>query len=36
MAQIAAEWDARLVAIKRIAESVARRQPVNIDERSTC
>jgi ArsR family transcriptional regulator, cadmium/lead-responsive transcriptional repressor len=26
MAQIAAEWDARLVAIKRIAESVARRQ----------
>src|SRR4051812_50121358 len=26
MAQIAAEWDARLVAIKRIAESVARQQ----------
>jgi hypothetical protein len=26
MAQIAAEWDARLVAIKRIAESLARRQ----------
>lgn len=26
MAQVAAEWDARLVAIKRIAESVAREQ----------
>jgi DNA-binding transcriptional ArsR family regulator len=35
MAQIAAEWDARLLAIKRIAESLAREQQVNIDERST-
>jgi len=26
MAQVAAEWDARLLAIKRIAESVAREQ----------
>jgi DNA-binding transcriptional ArsR family regulator len=26
MAQVAAEWDARLSAIKRIAEAVARRQ----------
>jgi hypothetical protein len=26
MAQVAAEWDARLSAIKRIAEAVAREQ----------
>lgn len=27
LAQVAAEWDARLAAIKRIAESAAREQP---------
>jgi ArsR family transcriptional regulator, cadmium/lead-responsive transcriptional repressor len=27
MAQVAAEWDARLAAIKRIAEAAAREQP---------
>jgi ArsR family transcriptional regulator, cadmium/lead-responsive transcriptional repressor len=32
MAQVAAEWDARLAAIKRIAESAAREQ---LDERQT-
>jgi hypothetical protein len=26
MAQVAADWDARLVAIKRIAETVAREE----------
>jgi ArsR family transcriptional regulator, cadmium/lead-responsive transcriptional repressor len=32
MAQVAAEWDARLAAIKRIAESVAREQETQRQE----
>ena len=32
MAQVAAEWDARLLAIKRIAESVAREQQLRTQE----